>query len=32
MSGRISGIVLTLLGLHSPIVFGQAHFKRFLKP
>jgi len=29
MSGRISGIVLTLLWLHSPIVFGQAHFKRF---
>jgi len=29
MSGRISAIVLTLLWLHSPIVFGQAHFKRF---
>src|SRR2546429_2440264 len=29
MSGRIFGIVLTLLWLHSPIVFGQAHFKRF---
>jgi len=29
MSGRISGIVLTLLWLLSPIVFGQAHFKRF---
>jgi hypothetical protein len=29
MSGRISGMVLTLLWLHSPIVFGQAHFKRF---
>ena len=29
MSCRISGIVLTLLWLHSPIVFGQAHFKRF---
>jgi len=29
MSGRFSGIVLTLLWLHSPIVFGQAHFKRF---
>ena len=29
MPGRISGIALTLLGLHSPIVFGQAHFKRF---
>ena len=29
MAGRISGIVLTLLWLHSPIVFGQAHFKRF---
>jgi hypothetical protein len=29
MAGRISTIVLTLLWLHSPIVFGQAHFKRF---
>jgi hypothetical protein len=29
MSGRISVIVLILLWLHSPIVFGQAHFKRF---
>ena len=29
MSARISGIVLTLLWLHSAIVFGQAHFKRF---
>jgi hypothetical protein len=29
MSGRISAIVLTLLWLHSSIVFGQAHFKRF---
>jgi hypothetical protein len=29
MSGRFSAIVLTLLWLHSPIVFGQAHFKRF---
>ena len=29
MSGRISGIVLILLWLLSPIVFGQAHFKRF---
>src|SRR5438046_9372606 len=29
MSGRIFGIVLTLLWLHSQIVFGQAHFKRF---
>src|SRR5207247_10217753 len=29
VSGRISAIVLTLLWLHSPIVFGQAHFKRF---
>jgi hypothetical protein len=29
MSGRISVIVLTLLWLHSPIVFGQEHFKRF---
>ena len=29
MSGKISAIVLTLLWLHSPIVFGQAHFKRF---
>jgi hypothetical protein len=29
MSGRISAIVLTLLWLYSPIVFGQAHFKRF---
>src|SRR5215469_13925473 len=29
MSGRISTILLSLLGLHSPIVFGQAHFKRF---
>ena len=29
MSGRISAIVLTLLWLHSPIVFEQAHFKRF---
>ena len=28
MSGAISAIVLTLLWLHSPIVFGQAHFKR----
>ena len=29
MSGRISAIVLTLLWLYSPIVFGQGHFKRF---
>ena len=29
MSGKISAIVLTLLWLHSPIVCGQAHFKRF---
>jgi len=29
MFGRISVIVLVLLWLHSPIVFGQAHFKRF---
>jgi hypothetical protein len=29
MINRISAIVLTLLWLHSPIVFGQAHFKRF---
>ena len=29
MSVRISAIVLTLLWLLSPIVFGQAHFKRF---
>jgi len=29
MSGRISVVVLTFLWLHSPIVFGQAHFKRF---
>jgi hypothetical protein len=29
MSGRISTIMLTLLWLYSPIVFGQAHFKRF---
>lgn len=29
MSGRISVIVLILLWLQTPIVFGQAHFKRF---
>jgi hypothetical protein len=29
MSGRISAFVMTLLWLCSPIVFGQAHFKRF---
>ena len=29
MSGRISTILLSLLWLHSPIAFGQAHFKRF---
>jgi Lysozyme inhibitor LprI len=29
MSGKISAIVLTLLWLHSSIVFGEAHFKRF---
>src|SRR5207247_11145105 len=29
MSRRIFCIVLTLLCLHSQIVFGQAHFKRF---
>ena len=29
MSVRISVIVLTLLWLYSPIVFGQGHFKRF---
>jgi len=29
MSARITGIALTLLWLHSAMVFGQAHFKRF---
>ena len=29
MSSRFSANVLTLLWLHAPIVFGQAHFKRF---
>src|SRR5215471_19728340 len=29
MSRRISTIVLSLLWLHSPVAFGQAHFKRF---